>query len=154
MCTFVVKLRYMEYLDYTQEDANQDGIEYAISKYSKKILKDGLVIGRIVFQDEQLHIDETYIENANNEEKKTYYLNLKKVNSIRLRKISFLKEYRFSGEIENLFDYIATKIIPTDFVIWCYEVFPLRSYVKQIGGFNSPLYKLPNKKVLLFSVDV
>lgn len=144
----------MEYLDYTQEDAYQNGIEYAISKYSKKAVKDGVVIGTIVFQDEQLHIDNVNIQNTDNDDTKTYYMNLKKANSIRLRKISFLKEYLYSGEVENLFDYITSKVIPTDFIIWCYKVFPLRNYVKQIGGFNPPLYKLPNEKVLLFSVDV
>jgi len=144
----------MEYLDYTQADANNDGIEYTISKYSKKAVKDGITIGTIVFQDEQLHIDNVYIQNVDNEDAKRYYLNMNKANSIRLRKISFLKEYQFSGEIENLFDFISSKVIPTNYVIWCYKAFPLRNYVKQIGGFNPPLYKLPNEKVLLFSVDV
>ena len=108
----------MEYLDYTQEDAYQNGIEYAISKYSKKAVKDGVVIGTIVFQDEQLHIDNVNIQNTDNDDTKTYYMNLKKANSIRLRKISFLKEYLYSGEVENLFDYITSKVIPTDFIIW------------------------------------
>ena len=40
----------MEYLDYTQEDASNDGIGYTISHYSKKVVKNNKTIGAIIFQ--------------------------------------------------------------------------------------------------------
>lgn len=44
----------MEYLDYTQEDASNDGIGYTISHYSKKVVKNNKTIGAIIFQDIKL----------------------------------------------------------------------------------------------------
>ena len=144
----------MEYLDYTQEDANNDGIGYTISKFSKKIVDNGETIGAVIFQDNELRIDDAYIQSSDNKEAQLYYKNLNKAKSILLRKITFEEKYRYSGELEDLFDYITLKIIPTDYVVWCSNVHPLRDYITQIGGFNPPLHKLPNENILLFSIDV
>lgn len=144
----------MEYLDYTQEDANNDGIRYIISKYSMKVVDNGEIIGSIVFTNDELNISNSYIRSAENEDAKNYYKNLNKANSILLRKITFKEEYRYSGKLEDSFDHITSEIIPTNYVIWCYDNYPLRDYITQIGGFNSPLHKLPNENILLFSVDM
>ena len=144
----------MEYLDYTQEDANNDGIGYIISKFSKKIIDNGETIGAIIFQDNELKIDSAYIQSSDNKEAQLYYKNLNKAKSILLRKITFKEEYRYSGKLEDLFDYITSEIIPTDYVIWCFNVYPLRDYITQIGGFNPPLHRLLNENILLFSIDV
>lgn len=141
----------MEYLDYTQEDADNDGIEFIISKFSKKVVDNGKTIGAIIFQDNELRINSAYIQNSDNRESQSYYENLNNAQSVCLRKIIF--NDRYNGELENLFDYITSNIIPTDYVIWCYDAFPLRNYIEQIGGFNPPLYELPNKKILLFSIN-
>ena len=144
----------MEYFDYTQEDANNDGIEYIISKFSKKIVDNGETIGAIIFQDNELKIANTDIQSSDNKEVQSYYKNLNKAKSILLRKIIFKEEHRYSGKLEDSFDYITSEIIPTDYVIWCLNVYPLRDYITQIGGFNPPLHKLPNENILLFSIDL
>ena len=61
---------------------------------------------------------------------------------------------QYSGKLEDSFDYIASEIILTDYVIWCLNVYPLQDYITQIGGFNPPLHKLPNENILLFSINV
>lgn len=144
----------MEYLDYTQEDANNDGIGYVISKFSKKIIDNSETIGAVIFQDNELKIDSAYIQSSDNKEVQLYYESLNKAKSILLRKITFKKEYRYSGKLEDSFDHITSEIIPTNYIIWCYDNYPLRDYITQIGGFNSPLHKLPNENILLFSVDM
>ena len=144
----------MDYINYTQADANNDGIEYAISKYSQKVVDhNDQMIGAIIFQDNDLKVEDSYIFESDNEEAKLFYENLNKANSIQLRKIIFDENHRYSGELENLFDHITTNIIPTDYVIWCNPILDLKSYLKQIGGFNPPLFDIPNKNILLFSID-
>ncbi len=143
----------MEFQDFTQEDANMFGIGYAVSKYSKKVINENDIIGFIIFQDIQIHISNNFIEKCNNEDARQYYKNLQKANSICLRTIKFRNEYRYRGIVEDLFDHITNTVIPTDYIIWCYTRCLSISYIKQIGGFNPPIYLLPQQNILLFSID-
>ena len=63
----------MEYLDYTQEDATKDGIEYTVSMYSKKIVDESRTVGAIIFQDKKLNLIPSFINNSKNEEARCYY---------------------------------------------------------------------------------
>lgn len=144
----------MEYLDYTQEDATKDGIEYTVSMYSKKIVDESRTVGAIIFQDKKLNLIPSFINNSKNEEARCYYESLNNANSLLLRRIYFSKDKRYSGELETLFDYITSEIIPHDFIIWCNDNSPLKDYIKQIGGFNKPLHEIPNKSILLFSINL
>ena len=142
----------MEYFDYTQADAENDGIGFTVSRYSKKVVIDNTTVGAIIFQDTNLKIEQSIIDNSDSDETKLYYKFLNSANSIYLRKIIFSEEYLFSGALENLFDYITLEVIPRDFIIWCNDTSLLRNYIVQIGGFNPPLYELPNSNILLFSI--
>lgn len=144
----------MEYLDYTQEDATNDGIEYTISCYSRKVVVNNKTIGAIIFQDKKLIIDKSIIGNIDDKNAKFYFESINKANSLYLRKIFFSKEYLDSGELENLFDYITIEIIPQDFLIWCNDTSLIRKYLTQIGGFNPPLHKIPNSNIMLFSMNL
>ena len=144
----------MEYLDYTSEDASNDGIGYTISHYSKKVVKNNKTIGAIIFQDVKVQIDQSTIDNSDSEDAKLYYKSLNNVRSIYLRKIVFSEDYLGSGALENLFDYITIKVIPQDFLIWCNNTIFLREFIIQIGGFNPPLYEIPNSNILLCSINL
>ena len=144
----------MEYLDYTHEDASNDGIGYTSSHYSKKVVKNNKTIGAIIFQDVKLQIDQSTIDNSDSEDAKLYYKYLNNDRSIYLRKIVFSEDYLGSGALENLFDYITIKVIPQDFLIWCNNTIFLREFIIQIGGFNPPLYEIPNSNILLYSINL
>ena len=143
----------MEYFDYTQADAENDGIGYPISRYSKKVVINNITVGAIIFQDTNLKIEQSIIDNSDSDDSKLYYKSLNSANSIYLRKIIFSEEYLYSGALENLFDYITLEVIPRDFLIWCNDTSLLRKYIVQIGGFNPPLYELSNSNILLFSIN-
>ena len=49
---------------------------------------------------------------------------------------------------------VLTMLIRYDFIIWCNDNSPLKDYIKQIGGFNKPLHEIPNKSILLFSINL
>lgn len=146
----------MDYIKYTQEDADNDGIGYAISCYSTKLVDENKVKGIIVFQDVPLNIDDAIIAQCTDKEAKRYYKNLKMAKSIYLRKLIF-KGDRYSGELEDFFDYVTTRVVPHNFIIWCnlqLDINNFVSYITQIGGFHEPLYHLPNKNIRIFSIDV
>ena len=146
----------MEYSNYTQEEAAIDGIGFVVSKYSTKLVDNGKVVGTIVFEDTPLTIDKAFIEECANEDAKTYYKNLNNAKSIHLRKLTFNGD-RHSGKLEDFFDYVTTKIVPHDFIIWCtlqLKLGDFESYITQIGGFNKPLHDIPNKYIRIFSIDL
>ena len=153
--TCILFPKNMEYLKYTQEDASIDGIGYTISHYSTKAVDGNEVKGIIVFEDRPLNINDTIITQSIDEEAKRYYENLKKAKSIYLRKLIF-KGDRYSGELEDFFGYVTERIVPHDYIIWCnlqLDIDNFVSYITQIGGFNEPLYSLPNKNILIFSIN-
>lgn len=144
----------MEYLNYTQEDAINDGIGYPTSRYSRKAVVDNNTIGYILFQERKLNVPKCFIDNTEDEDARHYYENLNNANSLLLRKIYFSEEQRYDGVLENLFDYIVNEILPNDCLIWCNNTYLLRDYIEQIGGFNTPLHVLPNKLIRLFSINL
>lgn len=144
----------MEYAKYTKEDAANDGIGYNISSYSTKLLENNEIVGSIVFEDTPLKIDDSIIEKHDSDEAKTYFRNINKNNSVLLRKITFQKD-RYSGQLEDFFDYVTTKVVPANFIIWCTPtIWDLNGFVNQIGGFYPPKHELPNKNILIFPIDL
>jgi len=144
----------MKYERYTQKDADKDGIEYAISEYSTKCIDNGKIIGIVVFTNNEIVINNDYIKSVNNKEAELYYCNINKAKSILLRKISFSKSHRYSGKLEDFFDFVANHILPKDILVWCNTSINDYSLIKQIGGFVEPLYPFPNKTIRLFSIDL
>ncbi len=107
-----------------------------------------------MFEDKPLRINNSIIEKCDSEEAKTYFRNINKNNSLFLRKITFQKD-RYGGELENFFDYVTTKVVPTNFIIWCMpKAWDLNGYVEQIGSFSQPKYELPNTSILIFSTGL
>ena len=143
----------MNYLNYTQEDATNDGIGYKVSQFSTKAVDCDNMIGAFLFEDAPLRFDKYFLQGLIDKEEKNYFENLNHAYSVLLRKVIFRKDYLYTGELENLFDYITAKIIPTTFIIWCNNVDPVKEYITQLGGFNPPIYQFPNKNIVLFSID-
>jgi hypothetical protein len=143
----------MEYEKYTQKNADKDGIEYAISKYSTKCIDNGKVIGSVVFINNRIVIDNDYIKSVNDKEAELYYNNINKSRSILLHKMSFSKSHRYSGKLEDFFDFVVNHILPKDILIWCNTSINDYSLIEQIGGFVEPLYPFSNKTIRLFSIN-
>ena len=145
----------MEYLNYSQEEAAIDGIGFAVSKYSTKLVDNGKIVGTIVFEDCPLVIDRTFIEECFDENAKRYYNNLNKAKSIYLRKLKFNGDWK-NGKLEDFFDYVTAMIVPHDFLIWCTLQLSeeLKTYVEHIGVFHEPLYDIPNKYIRIYSYDL
>ena len=101
----------MEYSNYTQEEAVNDGIGFAVSKYSTKLVDNGKIIGTIVFEDSPLKIDNVFIEECVAEDAKRYYKNLNNAKSIYLRKLTFNGD-RYSGKLEDFSTMLRQKLFP------------------------------------------
>ena len=145
----------MEYSRYTQEEAAVDGIGFAVSKYSTKLVDNGRIVGTIVFEDRPLKIDEKFIEECVDEETKRYYNNLNKAKSIYLRKLTFNGDWRDS-KLLDFFDYVTATIVPHDFLIWCTLQLSkkFKVYVEQTRIFHKPLHDIPNKHIRIYSHDL
>lgn len=141
------------YLDYTQEDANQDGIGYKFSQLSKKLLFNDIVIGKIIIENNSLKLSKVFIDSIKDNEAKTYYTNLNKTSSFYLRKIWFENRFLNSGKLEDFFDYTMTDM-PIDSLLWCIPTICGKRIIEQLGGFVEPLYPIPNEKIRLFSLYV
>ena len=143
----------IKYAPYTQEDATVDGIGWTVSRFSIKAMKNSEIIGKIIFEDKPIRISENYI-NDKEEDAKNWYNSLNHANSIYLRKIYFNERERLSGELENMFDYVIVKVLPTDYLIWTIPVICGKNNIKQIGGFMEPIYSLPNKNIRLYALNL
>lgn len=143
----------IEYSDYSQEDATLDGITYTISSLSKKALFNGTVIGKIIIEDKSLELSSAFIDSTNDNEIKSYYKNLVKTKSYYLRKICFNNKFRFSGKLEDFFDYTMAQM-PIDSLLWCVPSVCGEDIIQQLSGFVTPLYPIPNKLIRLFSLYV
>ena len=144
----------MEFKRYSQEDAFKDGIGYTVSEYSTKLIIDNQVIGFVIFEDKRLLVNDEFINSCKNEDANMYYQSINKANSVYLRKISILNDYAQIGAFEQLFNYVTIKVLPRDFLIWCYPIVCGKRYLEQIGGFFEPLYPLPNKNIRIYSMEL
>jgi hypothetical protein len=142
-----------EYQQYTQKDAETDGISYTVSVFSTKLCDGDKVIGKIIFEDKPLNIPVRNGEPQNDAER--YYHSLNSANSFYLRKITFLDKYRYSGMLEGFFAYVTESVLPPIHLIWCVpSVCDKDGLIEQLGGLNMPLYPLPNKAIRLFSINL
>lgn len=143
----------VEYKDYTQEDATKDGIGYVVSCLSKKALLNGIVIGKIIIEDNPLKLSKAFIDSIKDKDAKTYYQELNRSNCFYLRKIWFDKTFLYSGKLEDFFDYTMNNM-PKWSLLWCFPNICGESIIKQLGGFVPPLYPIPNDKIRLFSLYI
>ena len=143
----------LEYFQYTKEDAETDGISYSVSRFSQKMCDGEEVIGRIIFEDKPIRIPIDPKET--NENKVEYYQSLNRANSLYLRKITFSEELRYTGKLEDFFDFVTTEILPKNHLIWCVPIVcDTQGLLGQIRGFVEPLFPLPNKAIRLYSVNL
>ena len=72
---------------------------------------------------------------------------------LNIRMIRIKEEYRFSGNVENMFDYLVDKVLPSDCYLWSNNYWDRKTnYLQQLGfyDFHSRLNFSPNIKI--FSV--
>ncbi len=142
-----------DYQQYTQKDAETDGISYTVSVFSTKRCDGDKVIGKIIFEDKPLNIPTTNGEPQNDAER--YYRSLNSANSYYLRKITFSDKDRYSGKLEDFFDHVTKNVLPENHLIWCVpSVCDKDGLIEQLGGFVLPLHPLPNKAIRLFSLNL
>lgn len=72
---------------------------------------------------------------------------------LNIRMIRIKKEYRFSGDVENMFDYLVHNVLPSDCYLWSNNYWDRKTnYLQQLGfdDFHSRLNFNPN--IMIFSV--
>ena len=115
----------------------------------KEVKKD-VIVGYIAIEDSPFNLIST--EN-DSEEIKDYKNKFNNIPSFLLRKIYFTEEYRYRGDLENLFDKVVSEL-PFKSIVW-YRPSIMGNgvgLIEQIGGFNPIPYNIePN--VLIFSLQ-
>ena len=139
-----------EFLSYTSEDCERDGISYSVSEYSQKLCVDGKFVGAIIFEDRQIKINEVIIEQETDINLKNYYKIVNNTKSLYLRKIIFNEDDKYIGMLEDLFDNCVNHL-PKWSLIWTQpNVWDVNNYTSQLN-FTKPMYPLPNKNIMFFS---
>ena len=119
------------------------------SQYSIKAILDGKIVGFIVFDERPLDIK---VCKGDSEKIIKYKEMLNSHPSVYLRSIRFDKELRYTGMLEDMFDY-AVRRLPPFALVWCYpNVWDVNNYIMQIGGFAPPMYNL-HRRFLLYSLN-
>ena len=112
--------------------------------------KEDVIVGYIAIEDSPFNLIST--EN-DSEEIKDYKNKFNNIPSFLLRKIYFTEEYRYRGDLENLF-YKVVSELPFKSIVW-YRPSIMGNgvgLIEQIGGFNPIPYNIePN--VLIFSLQ-
>ena len=119
------------------------------SPYNVKAVFNSEIVGYIIIEETNPHfqaiepLDEGLLECLN-------LLNSKRW--LHIRKICFDERYRFTGNLENLFDNLIS-ILPDDCGLWCNISMDSHKYIEQIGGFTElPNAICSNTSIRIFSV--
>ena len=82
-----------------------------------------------------------------------YYKIVNNTKSFYLRKIIFNQDDKYIGMLEDLFDYCVNNL-PEWSLIWTQpNVWDINNYTSQLN-FTKPMYPLPNKNIMFFSIWV
>ena len=142
-----------EYLPYTSEDCERDGISDSVSEYSQKLCVDGRFVGAIIFEDRQIKICKEIIEQETDINLKNYYKIANNTKSFYLRKIIFNQDDKYIGMLEDFFYYCVNNL-PTWSLIWTQpNVWDINNYTSQLN-FTKSMYPLPDKNIMFFSIWV
>ena len=140
----------VKYERLTLEDLFQLGMSFpCLSQYSVKAVLNGEIIGLIALEDKPLSVR---IYQSDSKPLIDYKEAINRTKSYYLRKIMFKADYRYSGELENLFDYAISKT-PKQSFIWCHPFWDVEKYIEQIGGFTEPRKNI-NRNVLFYGNEI
>ena len=119
------------------------------SPYNIKAVFNSEIVGYIIIEERNPHfmatepLEEGLLNRLNLLNSKRWFL---------IRKIWFVEKYRFTGNLENMFDNLIG-ILPDDCDLWCNISIDRHKYIEQIGGFTElPKAICSNASVRIFSV--
>lgn len=140
----------VKYAKLTLRDLQLYGLSFArLSQYSIKAIFNGEIIGFIALEDIPLSIR---IYQSDSKSLIKYKEAINRANSYYMRKIMFMPKYRYSGVLENMFDYMVSKT-PKQSFIWCHSFWDVEKYITQIGGFVKPRKDI-NRNILLYGHEI
>ncbi len=140
-----------DFLSLTKDDFNLYGIaDVYYSPYSIKAVYMNEIVGYIVVEERNPNfvLNDSLNEDLYN---RTVLLNNHKW--LYIRKIRFHSGYLHSGNLENMFDKLISKI-PNEYNLWCnISIKQMEKYIMQIGGFTDlPQEICPNRNIRIFNV--
>ncbi|MBR3451562.1 MAG: hypothetical protein IKH25_01650 [Muribaculaceae bacterium] len=143
----------MDYIQYTQQDADKDGISFAVSQYSQKLCNGDEIIGKIIFEDKPLIISKDYLDSIDNKNAVEYFEDINRTKSLYLRKIEFNEcQFMYTNLLKKFFDHLVKTDLPERTLIWCEPiVWDRRGYIKHLNVFKKPEFPLKNQNILIFS---
>lgn len=72
---------------------------------------------------------------------------------LNIRMIRIKEEYRFSGNVENMFDYLVHKVLPEDCYLWSNNYWDRKTkYLQQLEFYDLPEQLHFNPNIKIFSV--
>ena len=140
----------VKYERLTSKDIRKYGMTFpCLSQYSIKAVLNGEIIGLVALEDKPLSLR---IYRTDSKPLAEYKTAINRINSYYLRKIMFMPKYRYSGELENMFDYMVSKT-PKKSFIWGYSFWDTEGYFEQLGCFSEPRKRI-NRNVLLCGHEI
>ena len=119
------------------------------SPYNIKASFNSEIVGYVIVEETSPHLqanetlDEGLLNRLNLLNSKRWFL---------LRIIYFDEIYRFTGNLENMFDKLIS-VLPEDCDIWCNTSMDSHKFIEQIGGFTElPKAICLNTSIRMFSV--
>ena len=123
--------------------------EALYSPYNAKATYNGEIVGFIIVRKRHIGVDPNNVP----QQSKEYAVTLANKNWFDLRCIRFNAEFRWTGNLENLFDY-SIGILPDGYDIWSNIYWDgCTQYITRIGGFAKiPHDVCPNQNIRIYSV--
>lgn len=141
-----------KYSIYTNADAHKDGVCFAFSKYSTIVSDEKGYIGKFIFEEKPLRVNDEFISKCKDKDAVAFYNVVNNTPSLYLRKIDFREETIRTGQMEDALYYIASHIIPKDYMIWCVKDFTsTKKYIDNLLCFHELRYPIPQDGVLVFA---
>ena len=133
------------------DDLKIMGLSEALySPYNVKAVYEGQIVGYITVQDKDINLP---MKRHYTEEEKQRVKLLKSKKWFLIRRISFKEEYKETGNLYNMFDYLI-KILPNDSYLWSNVYWDRKTHhIQYVGGFTSlPEDICGNNNLQIFSV--
>ena len=148
---YLPEMPIFEFSTPSKEDLSMMGISDALySPYNVKATYKGEIVGYITIQDRDINIP---IKDSYTKEEQEYVKMLKSNKWYLIRKIFFKEEFKETGNLYNMFDYLVN-ILPKDCYLWTNIYWDRKTHlIDYIGGFALLPYDICNNgNIRIYSV--
>ncbi len=135
----------------TIEDLCTLGISEALySPYNVKAVFEGKIVGYIIIEDRPVNVP---MRKKYSKGVKDYVEMINKQKWFLIRKIAFMNQYKETGNLYNMFDYLI-KQLPNDCYLWTNVYWDRKTqFIDYIGGFTALSKEIcKNENIRVFSV--